>query len=94
MPVTPEEKQKYMAFVTEQVKTLKCLEVNPDEIVWHYTSGDALLSIIDSGTLYATQVSGLTAQKYDTARSSIEKLLLTFKRKILARGKRPCFLSD
>jgi len=32
---------------------------DPELIVWHYTSGPGLISIIESGTLYSTQVSCL-----------------------------------
>ena len=32
---------------------------DPEKIVWHYTSGPGLISIIESGTLYSTQVSCL-----------------------------------
>ena len=32
---------------------------DPELIVWHYTSGHGLLSIIESGTLFSTQVSCL-----------------------------------
>jgi hypothetical protein len=38
---------------------LKVIEFNDQEIIWHYTSGDALLGIVETGTLYATQVSCL-----------------------------------
>jgi hypothetical protein len=57
--VTPEEIQKFNAFIEEQVKFLKVLEFNREEIIWHYTSGDALLGAVETGTLYATQVSCL-----------------------------------
>jgi hypothetical protein len=32
---------------------------DPEAIAWHYTSGPALISIIESGTIFATQVSCL-----------------------------------
>ena len=39
--ITPEEMQKFGAFIEEQVKLLKVLEFNSQDIIWHYTSGDA-----------------------------------------------------
>jgi hypothetical protein len=57
--ITSEEMQKFNAFIEEQVKFLKVLEFNNQEIIWHYTSGDALLGVVETGTLYATQVSCL-----------------------------------
>lgn len=59
MTISPEEMQKYVAFIEEQVKFVKVLEINTQEIIWHYTTGDALLNIVESGALYATQVSCL-----------------------------------
>ena len=59
MPVTPEEQQKYIAFAQGIVDRLKCLAVESTDIVWHYTSGDALISIVEAGILYSTQVACL-----------------------------------
>jgi hypothetical protein len=59
MPITQEETKAYAGFIQEQLTALKCGEVTPQEVLWHYTTGEALLSIIQSGTLYATQVSCL-----------------------------------
>jgi Protein of unknown function (DUF2971) len=59
MTISTEEMQKYVACIEEQVKFVKVLEINNQEIIWHYTTGDALLSIVESGALYATQVSCL-----------------------------------
>jgi hypothetical protein len=59
MPLTEEETKSYAAFVDEQLNALGCREVTPQEIIWHYTTGDALLSIVQSDTLYATQASCL-----------------------------------
>jgi Protein of unknown function (DUF2971) len=59
MPLTEEEKKRYVTFVQEQLKALGALEVRQEDSVWHYTTGDALLSIVQSNTLYATQVSCL-----------------------------------
>jgi hypothetical protein len=57
--ITPGEMQKYNTFITEQINLLKVVEFNNQEVIWHYTSGDALLGIVETGTLYATQVSCL-----------------------------------
>ena len=61
MPITQEEEAKYLQFLQEQVNTLECLvgDADRNQFVWHYTTGDALISIIESGTIYATQVSCL-----------------------------------
>jgi hypothetical protein len=57
--ITQEEHQSYTGFLKEQADTLQCLEIGEDDIVWHYTNGESFLQIIQTGTLYATQVSCL-----------------------------------
>jgi hypothetical protein len=59
MPVLPEDRKEYLAFASELLKDLTAVDFQPETVLWHYTSGSALLSIIDSGTLYSTQVSCL-----------------------------------
>ena len=59
MPVTSDENQKYADYVSSLVNEINCLNVSPDQRVWHYTTGDALINIIGGGTLYATQVACL-----------------------------------
>jgi hypothetical protein len=56
MPVQVSEadKDRYSAFVKGQLA--RFLRPAPDTL-WHYTSGVSLISIIESGTLWATQVS-------------------------------------
>jgi hypothetical protein len=59
MPVTEDEKKQYGDFVRANAVALGGLDVKPDQHIWHYTTGSALISIIQSGELYATQVSCL-----------------------------------
>ena len=49
----------YDEFLSGQVKVLQSLDFSPETVVWHYTKGAALQSIIETGTIYATQVSCL-----------------------------------
>jgi hypothetical protein len=51
------DSEKYRQFVFEQVKTLGSLDFDFEIILWHYTTGDALIGIVESGTLFSTQVS-------------------------------------
>lgn len=44
-------------FVFEQVKVLGSFDFDAEVRLWHYTNGPALISIVESGTLYSTQVS-------------------------------------
>jgi hypothetical protein len=46
-------------FNAEQVKRLGSLVFDHNTLVWHYTTGDGLIGILESGTLYSTQVSCL-----------------------------------
>jgi hypothetical protein len=60
MPVTDEEKKEYGEFLTKEiVDPLGCLKVAGQEVIWHYTTGAALICIIETGVLHATQVSCL-----------------------------------
>ncbi len=59
MPVTAEENAKYLAFVQGMLDQIGFLQVEQSQLLWHYTSGDALINIVDSGNLYATQVACL-----------------------------------
>jgi hypothetical protein len=59
MPVTPEETKKYIEFVQSHINLLNGMNIGGSQIVWHYTTGDALINIVQSGSLYSTQVSCL-----------------------------------
>ena len=57
---------------------------DPEQVVWHYTSGPGLISIIESGTIFATQVSCLndaTEIRYAASllREALTSLLLGMK---------------
>jgi hypothetical protein len=62
-PITQEEVQSYVDFRHEIVQDLlpKYQESLPS-VLWHYTSGDSLLKIIDSSTMWSTQVSCVNDQ--------------------------------
>ena len=69
MNVTAQENEKYRIFVNEVAIELGLFEFQGEDIVWHYTNSQGLLGIIQSSTLYATQVSSLndtTETKYAT----------------------------
>jgi len=50
--------QYYFQYVQSLMNQLDW-QPDPELIVWHYTSGPGLISIIESGTIFATQVSCL-----------------------------------
>ncbi len=58
-PVHTEDTRQYTEFIDAQIEDLQVLKFDPDTVLWHYTTGDSLLNIIESGLLYATQVSCL-----------------------------------
>jgi hypothetical protein len=79
MPVTPEESLKYANFVRAMAQEVGLLDYKENDIVWHYTDGPGFLGILQSGTIYATQVASLNDRnetKYatDLFRVSVEKL--------------------
>jgi hypothetical protein len=59
MPVLKEDIDQYREFITAQANTLKCLDVDANQTLWHYTTGEGLIGIVESGTLFATQASCL-----------------------------------
>lgn len=74
-PVTPADRQQYRAFVESQIQTLGKPPPTP---LWHYTSGEALIKIIEGGKLFSTQiacVNDMTEYRY-----SVELLHEAFKR--------------
>jgi len=63
MHVTPEENEAYRKFVSHLATELGVFDLNGIETVWHYTDGNGFLGILQSGRLYATQVSALNDSK-------------------------------
>jgi hypothetical protein len=59
MSILPEDRLKYNDFILEQIKELGCLAYDREAIVWHYTTGPGFVGIVESGSLYATQVACL-----------------------------------
>lgn len=57
MEVTPEEKQEYYEFVAGLL--LQRETPPPPDVLWHYTTGETLIRIIESCSLWATQISCL-----------------------------------
>jgi hypothetical protein len=59
MPILPEDQNQYVEFIQSKVKALKSFDFSNETILWHYTNGPGLLGILETGTLYSTQVSCL-----------------------------------
>ena len=80
MPVTPEENEKYFAFVRLKAQGLGLFDYKPDTVVWHYTDGPGFLGIIQSSTIHATQVASLndrneTKHATDLFKQSIKQVM-------------------
>jgi hypothetical protein len=80
MSLTQEENERYRAFVSKLAQDLGCFNFKPDDIVWHYTNGEGFLGILQSSTIYATQISSLndsneTKHAATLFQASIEKLI-------------------
>ena len=63
MHVTPEENAAFGRFVKDLAIELGVFDLRGIETVWHYTDGNGFLGILQSGRLYATQVSALNDSK-------------------------------
>jgi Protein of unknown function (DUF2971) len=59
MAVTQQEHASYGAFVLELAREAGCFELSGNDVLWHYTNGDGLIGILESGKLRATQVAAL-----------------------------------
>lgn len=59
MPVTQQENETYRQFVSQVAIDLGVFDMQGQEVVWHYTNGEGFLGILQSSTLYASQVSAL-----------------------------------
>ena len=59
MIVTAEENERYRQFVYGVALELGVFDHEPDQVIWHYTNDSGLLGILQSATLYATQVAFL-----------------------------------
>lgn len=80
MHVTLQENEKYRQFVSDVATEMGIFDFKGDDIVWHYTNGDGFLGILQSSSIYATQVSCLndtTETKYasEIYKSAVAELI-------------------
>jgi len=80
MPVTEEENIKYRDFVSGKAKEIGLFDYDPNRVIWHYTDGPGFLGIIQSGSIYATQVASLNDSKEtkyatDLFKKSVQEVL-------------------
>jgi len=73
MQVTPEENEKYRRYVSDVATKMGVFDFAGDQIIWHYTNGPGLLGILQSSTLYATQVASLSDAKETKYASDLYK---------------------
>jgi hypothetical protein len=91
MPVTAEENEKYRLFVVDKANEIGLFDFKPDDIVWHYTDGPGFLGIIQSGSIYATQVASLndsneTKYATDLFKVAVQRLIEEKKEDEVARA--------
>ena len=58
MAIPADETKRYYDFVNQLIKDLGTIAIPPDSMLWHYTNGTALIAIIETGTIFATQPLG------------------------------------
>lgn len=59
MSIPSDERQRYIAFALQLTRELNSLAIPPDTMLWHYTNGSALIAILDSMSIFSTQISCL-----------------------------------
>ena len=75
-----QENEKYRVFVSEVAREMGAFDFEPEKIVWHYTNGAGFLGILQSATIYATQVASLndkaeTRYATDLYKDAIQELI-------------------
>ena len=63
MPVTQDENDKYRRFVNVLADELGVFAFHPETTIWHYTNEQGLLGILQSASLFATQVAFLNDRR-------------------------------
>jgi hypothetical protein len=79
----PTRTEKFQKFTASQVERLGSFNFDPGTLLWHYTTGEGLKLILESGTLFSTQVSCLndsTEIRYSIAlfKKALTELLSKF----------------
>jgi len=59
MSIPQGEKDRYGAFVLAIARALGSMSYGPETLLWHYTNGSSLIAILDSMSIYSTQISCL-----------------------------------
>ncbi len=59
MSISDDDKLSYVNFAVQVAMDLNVVSIDPDAILWHYTTGSTLISIFESMSLYSTQLSCL-----------------------------------
>jgi len=59
MPIQADDRERYSSFAVQLTKEMGAMLVPPDTLLWHYTTGTALIGILESATIYSTQISCL-----------------------------------
>jgi hypothetical protein len=59
MSIPEEEKERYQAFVLAIANALGSMRYGPETMLWHYTNGSSLIAILESMSIYSTQISCL-----------------------------------
>jgi hypothetical protein len=94
MPISDDDKKRYLNFALDLTKDLKSVLIPLDTPLWHYTTGPSLISILESMSLYSTQLSCLndsTELRY--AAKHFQEALRT-KRKAITSAGLPADLLD
>ena len=59
MPILKEEVAAYFAFAAQVARGFGAVPVPPETVLWHYTNGAALIGMLESMSVFSTQVSCL-----------------------------------
>jgi len=57
--ISQEDRERYVDFAVQLSRDLGSIAIPPDKVLWHYTNGSALISILNSMSIYSTHISCL-----------------------------------
>lgn len=63
IPITDEERRQMMQIVLTELNALKPLPDHAPPRLWHYTGGEGMMGIVQSGSIWTTQVACLNDSK-------------------------------
>lgn len=83
MPMPDDEKRRYTEFAIGLARELGAISIPPDTILWHYTNGQSLIAMLETMSIFSTQLSCLNDTTELRYGSNLFREALSAKRAII-----------